>query len=112
MVEIQWDDFAKIDMRVGRIVKAETYPEARRPAYRLEVDFGPDIGVKKSSAQITALYTTEELVGKQVIGVVNFGPKMIGKFRSECLVTGVYREDGNVVLAVPDKATSTGAKLG
>ncbi len=97
---------------LGTIVKAEVYPEARRPAYKLEVDFGPDIGIKKSSAQITALYTTEEVVGKQVIGVVNFGTKMIGKFPSECLVTGIYREDGSVVLAVPDKPMNNGAKLG
>ena len=109
---IEWSDFAKIDIRVGTIVQAEVYPEAHRPAYKLLVDFGPQIGLRKSSAQITTLYTVEELVGKQVIGVVNFKPKMIGKFRSECLVTGVYREDGAVVLAVPDKSMSNGTKLG
>ena len=109
---IECDDFAKIDFRVGTVVQAEAYPEARKPAYKLQVDFGPEIGVRKSSAQVTALYTAEELVGKQVIGVVNFPPKMIGKFRSECLVTGVYREDGAVVLAVPDKPLANGSKLG
>lgn len=101
-----------MELRVGTVITAEPFPEARRPAYRLTVDFGPDVGVKKSSAQITNLYSCEELVGRQVVGVVNFPPKQIGPMMSECLVTGFYREDGAVVLAVPDKPVPNGAKLG
>lgn len=111
MVSISWNDFEKVELRVGTIVEAEDFPEARVPAFKLKVDFGPDIGVRKSSAQITDLYEVQELVGKQVIGVVNFPPKQIGPMRSECLVTGFYREDG-VVLAVPDKEVPNGLKLG
>ncbi|WP_348672693.1 tRNA-binding protein [uncultured Abyssibacter sp.] len=109
---INWDDFTRVELRVGTIVAAEPFPEARRPAYRLRVDFGPEIGERKSSAQITDLYALEDLVGRQVIGVVNFPPKQIGPMRSECLVTGFYRDDGAVVLAVPDQAVPNGAKLG
>lgn len=112
MDTINWDDFTRVELRVGTIVAAEPFPEARRPAYRLRVDFGPEIGERKSSAQITDLYALDELVGRQVIGVVNFPPKQIGPMRSECLVTGFYREDGAVVLAVPDQAVPNGAKLG
>ncbi len=101
---IEWDDFAKIDFRVGTIIKAEDFPEARRPAYKLTVDFGEEIGMRKSSAQITDLYTKEELVGNP--------PKQIGPFMSQCLVTGFYREDGSVSLAVPDKECQNGARLG
>jgi len=109
---INWDDFTRVELRAGTIVAAEPFPEARRPAYRLRVDFGPEIGERKSSAQITDLYALEDLVGRQVIGVVNFPPKQIGPMRSECLVTGFYRDDGAVVLAVPDQAVPNGAKLG
>lgn len=112
MSEIQWQDFIKIDLRAGTVIKAEDFPEARQPAYKLQVDFGPDIGIRKSSAQITALYSKEELVGKRVLGVVNFPPKQIGPFMSECLITGCYREDGNVVLVTPDKEVPNGAKFG
>jgi tRNA-binding protein len=111
MQEITWNEFEKIELRTGTIVKVEDFPEARNPAYRVWVDFGEEIGRRKSSAQITALYTKEELVGRQIVAVVNFPPKQIGPMRSECLITGFYREDG-VVLAVPDKPVPDGLKLG
>ncbi len=99
---IGWDDFAQVEMRAGTIVAVDDFPEARKPAYKVTVDFGPEIGVKRTSAQITALYRKEDLVGRQVIGVVNFPAKQIGPFMSEFLIMGFYREDGAVVLAVPD----------
>ncbi|TQV71109.1 tRNA-binding protein [Aliikangiella marina] len=108
---IDWQDFEKVDLRVGTIVDVEDFPEARKPAYRLKVDFGSDVGIKKSSAQITELYSKEQLLGKQVIAVVNFPPKQIGPVMSECLITGFHRTDGNVVLAVPDSEIGNGAKL-
>ena len=111
MPTITWSDFEKVELRVGRIISAEPFPQARKPAYILHVDFGPEIGVKKSSAQITHVYTTEELQGKLVVGVVNFPPKQIGPIRSECLVTGFHNERGEVVLCVPDKDVPLGAKL-
>ena len=111
MPTITWDDFTKVELRVGRIVKAEPFPQARKPAYILHVDFGPEIGVKKSSAQVTALYAVEELVGKLVVGVVNFPPKQIGPVMSECLVTGFHDERGEVTLCVPDRDVPLGAKL-
>lgn len=111
MDTISWSDFERIELRVGTIVSAEEFPEARKPAYKLRVDFGAEVGVKHSSAQITSLYPIDDLVGRQVLAVVNFPPKQIGPFRSECLVTGLYREDGSVVLAVPDKPVPNGAKL-
>ncbi len=112
MDEIGWDDFEKVQLRVGTVLAVDDFPEARKPAYILRVDFGPDIGVRKSSAQITDLYARDELLGRQVVAVVNFPPKQIGPMRSECLVTGFYRDDGSVVLAVPDKAVANGSKLG
>jgi tRNA-binding protein len=111
MAEISWSDFERVELRVGTIVSAEPFPEARVPAYKLLVDFGAEIGRKKSSAQITDLYDAADLVGKQVIAVVNFPPKQIGPFMSECLVTGFHREDGSVVLAAVDSPVPNGARL-
>jgi tRNA-binding protein len=112
MESISWQDFEKMELRVGTVTAAEPFPEARKPAYKLTVDFGPEIGTRRSSVQITAHYTPEELKGRQVVGVINFPPKRIGPFVSECLITGFYREDGSVILAVPDKLVPNGAKLG
>ncbi|HJD44943.1 MAG TPA: tRNA-binding protein [Candidatus Paenalcaligenes intestinipullorum] len=111
MTPISWDDFEKVELRVGRIIQAEPFPEARKPAYKLIVDFGPEIGQRKSSAQLTELYTAEELVGKQVVAVLNFPPKQIGSFMSECLVTGFPDEQGQVALCVPEKPVPLGVKL-
>mgnify|MGYP003108838536 FL=1 len=108
---IQWADFQKVELRVGTIVAVEPFPEARKPAHKLTVDFGEQIGVRRSSAQITDIYSAADLVGKQVVAVVNFPRKQIGPFMSECLVTGFHREDGAVVLAVPDSAVPNGARL-
>jgi len=109
---IDWDEFAQVELRVGTIVETEPFPEARRPAYKIRADFGPEIGLRKCSAQITDLYSAEELVGRQIVGVVNFPPKQIGPMRSEFLLTGFYREDGAVVMAVPEREVPNGAKLG
>lgn len=111
MAQISWEDFAQVDLRVGTVVEVDDFPEARRPAYELMVDFGPELGTKRSSAQLTALYRKEDLLGKKVIAVVNFPPKQIGPVWSECLITGFYREDGAVVLAVPDGKVHNGARL-
>jgi tRNA-binding protein len=108
---ISWQDFEQVDLRVGTIVTAEVFEEARRPAYILHIDFGPDIGVLKSSAQITDLYQTDGLVGQQVIGVVNFPPKQIGPIQSQCLITGFPQTDGSVVLIQPERAVANGSKL-
>lgn len=111
MATISWDDFERVDLRVGTIVGVEPFPEARKPAWKLTVDFGPEVGVKRSSAQITALYAASELLGRQVLGVVNFPPKRIGPFVSEVLVTGFADEDGAIVLARPDRPVPNGARL-
>ncbi len=111
METIDWNDFEKVELRVGTIVEVEDFPEARKPAYKLKVDFGAEIGLRKSSAQITDHYDKQELLGRQVVGVVNFPPKQIGPVRSECLVTGFHDADGAVVLAQPERAIPNGAKL-
>lgn len=111
MKEISWKDFEQVELRVGTIIRVEDFPEARKPAYKLWVDFGSELGVKKSSAQITDNYTKEGLMGKQVLGVINFPPKQIGPWMSECLITGFPDDHGQVVLAGPDSAVPNGAKL-
>lgn len=108
---ISWNDFEKIDLRVGTILEATLFPKAKKPAYQLTIDFGP-LGIKKSSAQITHHYTPESLTGEQVIAVVNFPPKNIAGFQSECLVLGVYDEASQVVLLAPKKSVSNGLKIG
>lgn len=109
--EITIDDFTRVDIRVGRVIEAEPFPEARKPAYKLRIDFGPDIGVKKSSAQITAHYTPEALVGRLVLAVVNFPPRQIGPMRSEALTLGVHDAEGGVILVAPDADAPLGARL-
>lgn len=108
---ISWEQFAQVELRVGRIIHAEPFPKARKPAYILLVDFGAELGIKKSSAQITQLYTPETLIGKLVVGVVNFPAKQIGPIMSECLITGFHNEQGEVALCVPDKDVPLGTKL-
>ena len=110
-MDLSWADFEKVDMRVGVVLDAKDFPEARRPAYRLWIDFGP-LGIKRSSAQITTHYRLEDLVGRRVIAVVNFPPKQIGPFVSEVLVLGAYDEAGAVVLLRPDHDVTTGARIG
>lgn len=106
---ITWEDFEKLDMRTGTIIEAETFNEAKKPAYKLKIDFG-QLGIKKSSAQITALYKPEELIGKQVVAIVNFLPKQIANYMSECLVLGIP-DEGNVVLLQPERKTRNGLKV-
>ena len=112
MSDLTWQQFQAVEMRAGTIVSVEEFPEARKPAYKITVDFGEAIGLRKTSAQVKTLYTREELIGRQVMGVVNFPPKQIGPVRSEFLLTGFYREDGVVVLAVPERPVQNGARLG
>jgi tRNA-binding protein len=109
--DLAWDEFMRVDMRVGRIVEVEDFPEARQPAWKLRVDFGEEIGVRRSSAQITN-YPREDLVGRLVIGVVNFPPKQIGPVRSECLVLGTYTADGVVLLLEPEPEAALGDRVG
>ncbi len=109
--EISWNDFEKVELRIGTVLRVEPFPEARKPAYKVWVDFGSELGEKKSSAQITDRYTPDTLVGKQILGVVNFPVKQIGPFRSEFLLCGVYSADDDVVLVSPDVAVPNGSRL-
>ena len=109
---ISWQDFEKVDMRVGVVTDAKDFPEARRPALRLWIDFGPELGVKRSSAQITAHYRPAELIGRRVVAVVNFPAKQVGPFISEVLVLGAYNEAGEVILLNPDQPVAPGSKIG
>ena len=111
MDTISFDDFLKVELRVGRIVGAEVFAQARKPAYVLQVDYGPEFGVRKSSAQVTALYSADELVGRLVVAVLNFPRKQIGPLMSECLVTGVHDANGDVALCVPDRDVPLGTRL-
>jgi tRNA-binding protein len=111
MDEITFDDFLKVDIRVGRVIRAEPYPEARKPAIKMWIDFGGDIGEKKTSAQVTAHYAPESLIGRQVMAVVNFPPRQIGRFMSEVLVLGLPDEDGEIVLIGPEKDVPTGGRM-
>lgn len=111
MEDISWEDFASVEIRVGTVTRVEEFPEAKKPAWKLTIDFGDPVGTRRSSAQITDLYSAADLQGKQVVAVVNFPPKRIGPFRSECLVTGFVQDDGSVVLAVPDRPVANGLRL-
>jgi tRNA-binding protein len=111
MEEIQWDDFVKVQLCAGTVIEVEEFPQARRPAWKLTIDFGLDIGTRRSSAQITDLYSRDDLIGKQIVAVVNFPKKQIGPFMSECLVTGMPREDGAIVLVTPNEAVPDGTQL-
>ncbi|OQX74243.1 MAG: tRNA-binding protein [Bacteroidetes bacterium 4484_249] len=110
MEKISWNEFEKVELRAGTIIEVDDFPEARKPAYKLIIDFGKNLGLKKSSAQITDLYKKDELIGKQIIAVTNFPPKQIGTFMSECLVTGFVQGDKSVVLAVPEKRVENGSR--
>jgi tRNA-binding protein len=112
MAEISWTDFEKIDIRAGTILKAEPFPKARKPAYQLLIDFGPELGQKRSSAQITAHYQPEDLVGMQILAVVNFPPRQIANFFSECLVLGIYDHANDVILLMPERPVDNGQKVG
>ena len=111
MDTITFEDFLKIELRVGKVIAAEVFAQAKKPAYILQVDFGPEFGVRKSSAQITQLYQPEDLVGRLVVGVLNFPAKQIGPIMSECLITGFHNQDGEVALCVPDKPVLPGTRL-
>ena len=111
MKTISWEEFEAVELRVGTVLRVEAFPEARKPAYKVWADFGPEVGEKKTSVQITALYSPEELIGRQIIGVVNFPAKQVGPFRSEFLLTGFADVNGDVVIAVPERAVPNGSKL-
>ena len=109
---ITWNDFEKIDIRLGTVIEVTDFPKARKPAYKLKIDFGPELGIKQSSAQITAHYSKEDLLKRQVVAVVNFPPKQIADFISECLVLGIYDTNNDVILLKPDKPSANGQKIG
>jgi len=109
---ITWNDFEKIDIRLGTVIEVTDFPKAKKPAYKLKIDFGPELGIKQSSAQITAHYSKEDLLKRQVVAVVNFPPKQIAGFISECLVLGIYDTNNDVILLKPDKLTANGQKIG
>lgn len=111
-MELTWTEFEKVEMRVGTILEANDFPEARKPAYQLTIDFGSDIGIRKTSAQITKRYQKEELIQRQIIAVVNFPKKQIGKFMSECLLLGAMGEEGDVILIAPDFRIENGLRIG
>ena len=111
MDDLNWAEFERVDLRVGTIITAEIFKEARKPAIKMSIDFGEEIGIRKSSAQITDHYTPEDLVGKQISAVVNFPKKQIGPMMSECLVTGFTQPDGSIILAIPDKDAAKGSRL-
>ncbi|MBA2305039.1 MAG: tRNA-binding protein [Acidobacteria bacterium] len=112
MPDITWEHFAAVQMRAGTVVSVEDFPGARKPAYKISVDFGPEVGIRRTSAQVTTVYSKSDLLGLQVMGVLNFPPKQIGPVRSEFLLAGFYREDGAVVLAVPERRVQNGARVG
>ncbi len=109
---ISWQDFEKVDIRTGTAIEVSEFPEARKPAYKMKIDFGEEIGIRRTSAQITTLYKPEDLVGKQVIAVVNFPPKQIGTYMSECLVLGSVAKDGTVTLLKPERTVENGTRIG
>ena len=109
---LTWDDFEKVDMRTGTIIEVNDFPKAKKPAYQLKIDFGAELGIRNSSAQVTKHYTKEDLLNRQVIAVVNFPPKQIANFISECLVLGVYDENKDVILLSPERNTGNGNKIG
>ena len=111
-MNLTWTDFEKIDMRIGTIISVADFPEARKPAYQLSIDFGSELGIKKSSAQITKRYQKEDLIGKQVVAVVNFPKKQIGKFHSECLVLGSLGDENDIVLVTSEQEVNNGLRIG
>ena len=111
-MDLTWSEFERVEMRVGTILEVNDFPEARKPAFQLTIDFGPVIGIRKTSAQITKRYTKEALVGRQIVAVVNFPKKQIGKFMSECLVLGAVGEEGDVILLAPDFKIENGLRIG
>ncbi|MEO7978546.1 tRNA-binding protein [Flavobacterium sp.] len=111
-MDLTWNEFERIDMRVGTIIEVNDFPEAKKPAYQIAIDFGPEIGIRKSSAQITKRYTKEEVLNRQIVAVVNFSKKQIGKFMSECLVLGAVGDEGDVILLAPDFEIENGLRIG